>query len=308
MRFVFTIFVVYLGLGAAAQARDIFVNNISGDDRNQGFTAVPSGAQGGPCRTITKALRLAEKGDRIVLAKNDEPYRESITLQAGRHSGIPSSPFVIEGNGAVLDGRQPVPPNVWENVQGDTFRFRPTHASFHLLYLDDRPAVRRDIDVAVPRLPQLQPLEWCLFDHQLYFRVAPDHLPRSYKLTHTVLPVGITLYEVRHLRINDLVVQGFQLDGVNAHDSVFDASLVGLTCRGNGRSGISVGGASRLRVEACLVGNNGVAQIRTEGQSVTRIVNCNLLNNTGPAVKREGGEVFMDQAEAKTAELPLRKF
>ena len=109
------------------------------------------------------------------------------------------------------------------------------------------------------------------------------------------------MYEVRHVIINDLVVQGFQLDGVNAHDSAFDVSLNGLTCRGNGRSGISIGGASRVTLEACLVGNNGAAQVRTEGQSHTRIVNCNLLDNTAPALQRDGGKVTVEKDEGEQA-------
>jgi hypothetical protein len=118
-------------------------------------------------------------------------------------------------------------------------------------------------------------------------------MPRDYELSYTALTVGITLYEVRHVVISDLVVQGFQLDGINAHDGVFDASLVGLTCRGNGRSGISIGGASRVNLTACLVGDNGAAQVRTEGFSHTEILHCNLLENTAPAVVREGGLVMM---------------
>jgi hypothetical protein len=62
--------------------------------------------------------------------------------------------------------------------------------------------------------------------------------------------------------------------------------LVGITARGNGRSGISLGGSSRADLEACLVGNNGLAQVRTEGWSHTRLINCTLLENTAPAVVR----------------------
>ena len=52
------------------------------------------------------------------------------------------------------------------------------------------------------------------------------------------MPVGITLYKVRDVAIGDLTVQGFQLDGINAFDGAFDIQLSGVTCRGNGRSGI----------------------------------------------------------------------
>jgi hypothetical protein len=107
------------------------------------------------------------------------------------------------------------------------------------------------------------------------------------------LPVGISLYETRHVVIQDLVVQGFQLDGVNAHDSVFDATLVELTCRGNGRSGIAINGASRVKIIACLVGDNGKAQILTDGYSHTEIINCNLLPKSAPSVMRLGGKVLV---------------
>ena len=95
----------------------------------------------------------------------------------------------------------------------------------------------------------------------MYFRTEPNRLPQSYDLSYTARQVGITLYEVRHVIVRDLVIQGFQLDGVNAHDGVRDTALVGLNCRGNVRSGISIGGASRVRLDSCLVGNNGAAQL-----------------------------------------------
>ena len=297
--------VSWLLFAGSAAARDVFVNNVMGDDRNAGIAAVPLGTGSGPCRTIAKALRLAEAGDRIVLAKTDEPYRESITVQAGRNSGIRTKPFVIEGNGAILDGQQVVPPEWWESLGGELFRFRPPKTSFQLLFLDGKPAVRRPFIRDSTGLPKLQPLESCLHDRQLYFRTEKGKGPPDYPLTFTALPVGITLYEVRHVVINDLIVQGFQLDGVNAHDSAFDVALNGLTCRGNARSGISVGGASRVTIEACLVGNNGAAQVRTEGQSHTRIVNCNLLDNTAPTLQRDGGEVSVENdAGEKAAAAP----
>jgi len=95
--------------------------------------------------------------------------------------------------------------------------------------------------------------------------------------------------------VRDLVVQGFQLDGVNAHDGVQGATLAGLNCRGNGRSGISIGGASRVRIESCLVGNNGAAQVRTEGACHAQLVGCDLLDNTAPKIVRDGGKVVVNQ-------------
>jgi hypothetical protein len=123
-------------------------------------------------------------------------------------------------------------------------------------------------------------------------------LPDSYDVQYSDLTVGVTLYEVRNVVIRDLIVQGFQLDGINAHDSVFDTVLREVTCRGNARSGISIGGASRVRLENCLLGDNGDAQVRTEGYSHTHIVDCEILDNTAPALKRDGGKVYTEGAGA----------
>lgn len=257
------------GVAGDLYAGDLYVNNVSGDDTRDGTAAGSLGAQGGPLRTIARALQKANQGDRIILAKTEEPYRESLTLQAGKHSGVPGRPFELIGNGAILDGTQPVPADAWEQYAGDVYRFRPARLSCFLLYKDGLPAKRRAVSAGALEPPQLAPLEWCLFRGRVHFRAEKGRLPQRYDLTHTVLPVGITLYEVRDVVIRDLVVQGYRLDGINAHDGVFGATLAGLNCRGNGRSGISVGGASRVSLESSLLGNNGTAQLRTEGSSLT---------------------------------------
>ncbi len=283
-----------LMVAEASPGKDIFVDNVAGDDRRDGTTEQSSGRAGGPVRSLRRALDLAEGSDRVVMSDTGEPYRESVTLQAGKHTGIGSLPFTIVGNGATLDGSAPVPQDAWNHVGGNVFRFRAPRTSFQILFLDGKPLTRQFVDREVG-FPELQPLEWCLFDRHVYFCVEKDKLPRQYKLTHTSLPVGITLYEARNIVISDLVVQGFQLDGVNAHDSVFDATFVGLTCRGNGRSGISVGGASRVKIIACLVGDNGAAQVRTEGFSHTEVRNCDLVESANaPAIVRDGGLVSVN--------------
>lgn len=272
-------------------ARDLHVHNTAGDDRADGSGATPY-------RTISRALAAAQKSDRVVIAKTDEPYREALTIQAGRHTGIEARPFEIVGNGATLDGSVQVPDDAWEHYEADVYRFRPEAKHHHLLFLNGVPALRKRISPTAP-VPELAPREWCLSRGHVYFRVQGGRNPTDYSLTHTALPVGITLYEVRHVVIRDLIVQGFQLDGVNAHDSVFDGALVGLTCRGNGRSGVSVGGSSRVRLVDCVVGNNGTCQVRTEGSSRTEIIACDLIRDGDlPTIERAGGRVHVAPASS----------
>lgn len=290
MRTLYFTLIVCLVWGNMAIAKDIYVDNLGGNDVDNGSSPRSAGFGNGPYRTIAKALRNADKGDRIILADTGEPYRESLTFQAGRNSGYANNPIILDGNGAILDGSVPIPASAWEHTYKDVYRFRPARMSHQQLFIDGKPAARRHMS-ADGRPPTLKPLEWCLFDGQIYFRCETDKGPYAYPLSCAGQTVGITLYEVRNVTITNLIVQGFQLDGINAHDSAFNVVIANVTARGNGRSGISVGGASRVRIESCLVGNNGAAQIRTEGRSITELVDNDLLDNTAPPLVQQGGQV-----------------
>lgn len=288
------LFVVLVLLVAPAAGRDIYVDNVAGDDSFTGRQPRNMPDRTGPVRTIAKALRLAAGGgDRIVLIKNDQPYRESISLVGSRHSGYPQRPFVIEGNDAILDGSAPVPPQRWEHYRDGVFRFRPPRMGHQQLFINHRPAIR----VAASRLagvpPELQPLQWCLHGGYIYFCVEPDKLPEDYNLTYAQKQTGITLLHVQGVGIVNLTVQGFQLDGISAFNSARDVYLGGLTCRGNGRSGITVGGTSTVEIDVCLVGNNGRAQLLTLPYSETSVRSSNVFSNTAPAWVDRGGRMYI---------------
>jgi hypothetical protein len=275
----------------SAAAIDIYVDNAAGDDGNNGLHETWQG-NSGPLRTINRALSLAQPGSRILLVNSGTPYREMIGLSSGQHNGDASQPFTIDGRGATLDGSQPVPAEAWESVAGPVFRFRPPRMAFQQLFRDGRPLVRR---IAVGgRLPELDPLEWCLRAGWIYFRVESNKLPADYALDYAGLQTGITLYNVRKLVIANLTVQGFQLDGINAFDAVRDCRLQNLICRGNGRAGLTVAGSSHVDLVDSLLGNNGEAQLRTEAWSLTRIARCQLLDNTAPPLVRAGGSVLFN--------------
>jgi hypothetical protein len=125
-----------------AAGREIFVDNRSGDDRSTGQQLRNTPAQPGPVRTLARALRLAQSGDAIVLAKTGVPYQESISLVGSRYSGTPQQPFTIRGNGAVLDGSTAIPSEAWKPYEAAVFRFRPRLMAHQQLFLDGRPAVR----------------------------------------------------------------------------------------------------------------------------------------------------------------------
>jgi hypothetical protein len=54
-----------------------------------------------------------------------------------------------------------------------------------------------------------------------------------------------------------------------------------------------------VKIYASLVGNNGTAQVRTEGFSRTEIINCDLIDAAhAPATVREGGQLTIQNDAA----------
>ena len=115
-----------------------------------------------------------------------------------------------------------------------------------MLYHDGKPAERHRVS-AREEIEDLEPLQWCLFEGHIYFHVEDGRLPQSYELTYTGLPVGITLYEVHECSRPRPGDPGVSAGWSQCARRRREAVLSGLNCRGNGRSGISVGGASRVR-------------------------------------------------------------
>jgi hypothetical protein len=295
MRTISGILLILLLLSTPALGRSIFVDNMAGDDLATGgqARATTAGADG-PVRTITRALQLAQSGDAIVLANNSTPYRESISLVGSRRSGLPEEPFTIRGNGAVLDGSLPVPPDEWRPYEGPVFCFRPRPCGYQQLFLDGRPAARVAVAPGAKRPPAIRPLQWCLLRGVIYFCVEQTKLPADYNLACSYHQAGITLFHVDHVVIVDLTVQGFQLDGINAFNSARQISLGGVNCRNNGRSGIAVGGASSVEIQASLLEGNGLAQLLTLPCSETQVQQTQMPSATAPAWLSRGGQLEID--------------
>jgi len=283
-----------LSLVGTSEARVVFVSNVDGDDRAEGRRSQPALGIDGPVRTIAKALRLAQAGDRIVLLNTGLPYREAVSLTGHKHSGSPVSPFIIEGNGAMLDGSRPIPAGAWTHHLGDVFYFEPTGLGYQQLFLRGRPAVRQPAVAADVTLPPLEPLEWCWWQARIYFRVEAGRLPSDYEPACCSLRTAITLYHVDHVIVQNLILHGYQFDGVNAIDAARRVHLNELVCRANGRSGITAAGASTVEINACLLGDNGEAQLRIEDYAQVHVYDTELLAGSAPAIQFQGGEVTVD--------------
>ena len=298
MRILSLIFAIAICLAAIpAEARDVFVNNRAGDDHFDGRFNVDQGGANGPVQTFAKALRIAGTGDRIIVANTGEPYRESVSLSGPKHSGFNFKPLVIDGNGATLDGSAPA--EGWQPVGGDVLRFRPEHMAFGMLFAKGIPLVRVPAGLPSAGVPALLPTQWTLREGWIYFRVEPDRLPEQYQLTYARLQVGLTLYKVEQVAITNLVVQGFELDGINCQDVRPTVTLDHITARWNGRSGIAVCGASHTTLDSCLLDGNGQSQLHIEGTSEVNATGCELIPKSAPNWLMHGGRLMIDGREVE---------
>lgn len=281
-------------LAARATARDIFVDNLAGDDKNSGAHARGVGDAGGPVRTIAKALRLARAGDRVVLAKNDEPYHECVSLAGARNSGLaPGAPFVFDGNGATLDGTAAVPDDGWTHYRDNIFRFRPRSLVRAELFVHGRSIAPLPLPRGASIPPRLEPLQWCAAEGAIYFATEHGKLPPDYRLRYAELATGVTLYDVRQMVVRNLTVRGFQADGVSATVGAREVVLQNVTCTANGRRGVCVGGGADAVIDACNLFGNGQAQLLTCTNSETHLVSSTLSNDTAAGWVDQGGRVYL---------------
>ncbi len=299
-------------LASVSQGRDIFVNGKSGDNRSTGHSVKNDVHATGPVRTIARAIELAEGGDRIILDPQGGPYRESISLVGKQNSGAFDLPFTIEGNGAVLDGREILPTEVWKHVSGEVYRFQVTMkpVDMHHLALYDGDTVLKRIRLqsgSLPVAPALEPNSWCLHEGFVYFRTEGGKSPlfeNDYSLSYSARPVGVSLVQVLDVRIHDLNVRGFQLDGVSAANGAVNVVLDNVSCTRNGRSGLAIGGASIVAAGYCTFAGNQAMQVLSQPFSKCRLYDCKVgddqVGDEGtvpPIVRSDEAELLIEASE-----------
>ena len=306
MRKAYWVVIALCWSAGSAVARDVYVDNIAGDDRNPGLHARSQGDNAGPVRTIAKALRLATAGDRIILANNKQPYRDCISLVGSQHSGGALMPFILDGNGATLDGSAPIPDDAWTRYRGNIFRFRPKELIQAVLFFRGQSIPPRPLPQGTAYPPRLKPMEWCVLEGAIYFAVEPGNLPPDYKLSYAALPTGITLYQVRQIVVRNLTIRGFQADGVSAAVGARDVLLENLTCTGNGQSGVCVHGGAQVAINACKLAGNGQSQLLTLADSEVHLFASELANDTARGWVDQGGRVYLGPKRVEGGKMEVK--
>ena len=250
-------FLAALLVPTVSSARTIYVDNLRGRDICQGLVANPIDRTTGPVRTLERAAQLARQSDTIHLANTGHPYHGDLRLFGRQHSGISTLPFRVVGNGATVSGAKRIPMASWRSIDG-LWQMAPRRKGRFLLLKDGKPLPRQSLKRNGPA-PQLESIpvgHWGVWRGKIYYRTTEllDTVPSQHSIAGG--DCGISLFAVRHVSIENLVVQHWRLDGISAPGLCRDVVLKNVICRENGRAGLVVSGTSQIRAETIeLTGN-----------------------------------------------------
>lgn len=287
-----------LGGLPTANADMFYVNNVIGDDAFDGRSESGNGILSGPVRSLRRAMHLARIGDTISLAKTDVPYYESISLVGARLGGLSNElgviPLTLLGNGATLSGLRQFPPEAWKTTASPgVFRTALTRKG-HALIVRGQTALPRWQPAEASSAVDLEDLpvgSWTGHRGVIYYRPEEKVNPNDEPLGYAAEDVGITICHAKQVRIVNLTVEHFRIDGVSAqhlcqsetlekfsvvkHGVEIDeyrrvrrpgAYLEDVTCRENGRAGVHVGGTAYIQLSHCSLGANQEAQLLITGK------------------------------------------
>jgi hypothetical protein len=261
-------------------ATDYYVDPEAGDEHANGLAAKSEG-QNGPVRTIARALKAAQSGDTVHLAK--AVYKESAIFH--NRSGEQGKPIILDGHGAMLDGSEPLNPADWPEVSPGLFR------NDNLLRLDDAVIQRwfflwdgkmnhmgrtsKGLRPDFKKPEDLQPGEWTFIKDDT--RKAPNSaqifgsfyvkLPPGQKLAdaHIAAPMrsaGVALSgDNKWITIRNINATHVYNDGYNIHGMCRDVVFENIGAFECGDDGISAHDDCQYRCDGLVsIGNStGIA-------------------------------------------------
>lgn len=258
------------------EGRTIYVDNQSGSDGFDGYAPSSQTQITGPVQSLRQALKLARPSDEIVLTNTGVPYSESLNLSGGRHSGFPNEPLVIRGNGAVLNGTAELPSDGWQRQRNGLWRLSLTRKGYYRFFHEGQPVAQHTLSGRDWQLDEIALDHWVSDRGAIYFRFDDQRTPITERWSYAALEFGISLVDVRHVRIEDLTIVGYRIDGVNADNACRDVTLQNVILENHGRAGLAVGGSARVTVKNSRIAYNGEHSILVTERGGVELEACEL--------------------------------
>lgn len=309
----FIILIALLLVSGIVSGRDIYVNNIAGDDANSGDSESVA------IRTIAKAQVMLNAGDTIHLCKTGQVYREVFGFS--KLTGKPDAYVTVDGHGATVSGSDKIIDSEWElvspglyknNTIYDKFKFNKEIIWRFFFVFDDKMnrmgTCMKGKSIPLKAPGDLQEKEWTFVTEEkaFYLKIDPVKKLSDYNIEIPVRSNGVSIHNdtdyliVRNLTATHVYNDGYGLsgegrnilleniqsidcgdDGISAHGNS-GAKIKGFHSNGNG-TGICDTGNSDTRYEDVLIENIvGVDLyflLEKEGKAVHTVKNAVVIGN-----------------------------
>ena len=278
------------GLAGFAFANTLYVNNISGSDKNDGLSEKTAFA------SIEKAFASVKISDRVEIANTGKPYQRSYPGPQGvslvpAAGGTVEAPLTVNGNGAVMSGLSVIPADKWaaepknmysvffypmsnmyKGVKKDNFWFDETQ----IWWVDGK---------AAPNCKSVEELEknpgafwWNKAEKKLLF-----HLPENRKIESLKIEIpsnsGIYIHK-DHAIVKDLTMIFSWNDGFDIAASpknVIYKNCIAYNNCGQGFSCHNTGNAYYEDCAAIRCASSGSCDVHWSNSTYKR---CIFVNNT----------------------------
>ena len=231
-------------------ANQIYVDNVKGNDRN-------NGSQSMPFKTLRKAASKLSPGMTLFIVPNSKPYNASLVL-----SKLPvetGKVITVDGQNAVLNGLKDTR-KMWKPAGKDLYKreaYKHIQVKRHFMVINGK--LQRMGIYAKLRRPKLKspdkitPGEWTYVKSEncLYLKLPAgktindisllEPSDRSYS--------GVMIIKTSNIVVKNLTVEYFKNDGFNIHGSCQNISFENVTAKYCGDDGISAHEDSTIKVK-----------------------------------------------------------
>jgi len=244
----------------------------------------------GTYKTIQQAINAAQPGDVIKLSPADSPYYESAVFH--NKSGAEGKPITLDGQGATLDGSDPLDAKEWKEVSPGLYKSTALPARLHL----SKSILGRYFFVfngKINRMGQISkgghaPFkapadlgfgEWTYVEAEKAFYVRPIAGQDLSSVRAPVRASGVALNgDCANIVIRNITATHVWNDGFNIHNHCYDISFENIRAIECGDDGISEHEDCRIKVDGMLSRGNAtgfchVGQSQSDTQNIL-IDNC----------------------------------
>ena len=291
MKLLFSLLLILLFCGTHAEI--IYVNNVTGNDKN-------NGSKSAPVAGISRALKLVKKSGIIDVANTGKVYQSPYPGPGGsllhvNTGGTPEKPLEIRGNGAVITGLAVIPASKWrfdEKKGVYTLPFWPMSNlykrmpdSTHNFWPDTSAKIWWLNGKAAPNCKSLATLKktpgafwWNKAEKQVCF-----NLPKGEKIADQKieLPANAGFYiTAPYVLIRDFYYIFSWNDGFDSAGLEYDGTYRNCVAVNNCGQGFSCHATGSTLYEDCAaIGCNSSGSCDVD-QSFSRYMRCIFLNNT----------------------------